>query len=419
MVIAGTIRNISLNTRADINPRNDPLANPNFPGAAPWEIHGDFRSQWLHVTDFCGSVFAPSLGSMGTLLQYGAAGHSAVNAPFWFGYDVAERVWKRIGHRTLPTDQLSQLFSAGGLIPDPAAFDRIWGDWNGSWAGWPAGFEQPGWNPPEGSHTRNSFVYRPPDAAGNRAGQIITCWEPTGIQGGTGIRGSHVWDADTGLFTRTANLRPGSGNAATGMQYSRAHDVVIGNNLVFSSVTGQIDFLDCRTMTWVRREATNTRNVRIESTSFLAGDLFVRVDHEFTVSATPFTLEAVVVSDVVAGRPFTWTTLKLDATSYPTNQAGLTITTQFEFCPVDGAYYAVNRVAGSNRIWKLTPPAAASQTGSLLTGTWTLREQALDGALAGASVDYARLRWCPALTAFLWTGESVAEDVQAIRPFDL
>jgi len=98
--------------------------------------------------------------------------------------------------------------------------------------------------------------------------------------------------------------------------------------------------------------------------------------------------------------------------------ANTTLTVSFALCPVDGAYYGVNQVAGSNKVWKLTPPADSAQTGALLSGTWTLNEQTLDGALEGASFDYSRLRWCPALTAFLWTGESVTGNVQAIRPFN-
>jgi len=416
VVIAGTIRSISLNTRADIDPSKDPLANPNFPDKAPWEDNRGGFLGWSHVTDFCGSLFVPTLGAAGTLLQYGGAGHSAVGAAFWFGFDVAERVWKRIGRRPLPSNMLVNFVL--GSFPDPASFDHTWGDWNGAWSGWPAGFAQPGWNPPEGSHTRNSFVYRPPDAAGNVGGQVITCWEPTGVQGGTGIKGSHVWDVDTGLFVRTANLRPGSGNAVAGVQYSRAHDVVIGNNNVFSATTGVIDVLDCQTMTWMRRTATNDFVMKTDSTSFIFGDLFVNVDHSVTPAVPSFTLRAVAISDVVAGSPFTWATLSLNATSFPNNEAGITRTTQFEFCPVDGSFYAVNRIAGSNKIWKLTPPAPSEQTGNLLAGTWTLAEQTLVGGLLGTDFDYSRLRWCPAITAFLWTNSSISSDVQAIRPFN-
>ncbi|MBX3601552.1 MAG: hypothetical protein KF863_13085 [Rubrivivax sp.] len=348
-------------------------------------------------------------------MTYGAPGHSTnLEACCWVGFDVAERVWKLIT-KPLPTPVVNASLWQPGVYPPARQFDATWGDWTGDSSDWPEAFRQPGYNPPMGSHTRNSFVYIPPADAGNARGKIVVAWQPTGNCSGTGLRGSWVWDADTGLFSRTANLRPSHGSDVTGIGYSAAHRVVIGHNFVSTSTSGALDYLDLSNMTWVRRNASTAVVVRIDSTNFIIGDLFVMVRHEPS-GPVPMTFWAAPISAVKAGAAWNWTQLTVDATSWPTKN-GSSWTVSWSRCPVNGAFYAVNRVAGSNLLWKLSPPAADDQTGALLAGRWQVTAEALGGnSLIGADFDYSRLRWSTALGAFLWFGESVTSAVQAIRP---
>lgn len=426
--VSGTIANISLNTRVDINPANDPLANPNYPLDAPWE---DAGYGWHTVAAYCGAVMAEDIGSKGTYLQYGGAGHAAVNATFMFGFDLDDRLWKRIQKRPLPTDSL------GLAAADQANFgsyysvdqlDSTWGNWKGDYSGW-GSFAQPGYNPPVGGHTRNSWVYRPASAVGNTSGQVITAWHDTGRLSGTGSRGSHIWDADTGNWSHTTNLRPNAGSSVGGIRYFPHLDAVIGMNLESSSSGYQfLDVLDCSTMTWSRRTLTNGIDCYVDATCFACDDLYVFVSN-VADPGTPMLFYGIEASKIKDGISAGWTPLNISAASYPlsgTTDIYLEFTknVQWEQCPIDGNFYAVNRLHGSNKLWKLVPPPG--NTAAKLAGTWTITEQTLTGETLDCrisngtslwpSFDYSRLRWSTWANAFIWTSDYNAGNVQAIRP---
>ena len=423
---AGTIANISLNTRVAVDPKLDSLANPNGAGnTPPWEQ----GAAWIHMTDYCGAMLAKDVGAHGTYMQYGAAGHSAVGACFWIGFDLDDRTWKRIGKRPLPSDcfQLAAAdpFNVGTYYP-AGQLDPTWGEWQGGWSGWPSGFAQPGYNPPEGAHTRNSFTYRPSSKAGNTHGQILTFWQPTGKTSGTVIRGGFVWDADTGNFSRQSTLRPGGGSAVGGMAYFESLDVVVGLNMESSGFVSWVDVLDCTSMASVRRTVSNAPNVFYDSTSFAhpVGNLYVICNHKLTANAVPAEFWAIDADALKTGTASAWSQLTVTAGSWPVGGAGITGTVGWSFCPANGCYYAVNRVDGSNKLWKLTPPAGTSKA-SQLSGTWVISEETLagvtlDGRLAsgisGTSFDYNRLQWSDYGQCFIWTPDYVDGNVQAIRP---
>jgi hypothetical protein len=86
------------------------------------------------------------------------------------------------------------------------------------------------------------------------------------------------------------------------------------------------------------------------------------------------------VSTVKAGATWGWTQLTVDASSRPTkNDRSWTVS--WSRCPVSGAFYAVNRVAGSNLLWKLTP-----------TGGRRPDRRAARGAMAGHRRESGRRR---------------------------
>lgn len=413
VVPSGSILNISLNTRQDINPRSNAALNPDAPDPAPWE--GDVGWASDQLSEFCGAVFASDFGPAGKLLTWGAPGHSTgLEFAAWVAFDVATRRWAIIGSPP-PTEYTTQAAWDGGSPPSTRA-DRSWGEWDGGSTDWPEPFRRPGYNPPFGSHTRNSFAYVPASAAGNDCGQVVVAWHATLGASGTGVGGGWIYNCDNDGFRRTANARPNHGSSVGGVAYHAGQAVVVGFNQESGGSNNTTDFLDLSTEQWTRRTAADSITVAIDSSTFVCGDLLVYVGNGS--GSPPMTFIAAPVSTIKAGGSFSRTTLTVSASSWPT-RSGSTATTQWSRCPVNGAWYAVNRTAGSSTLWKLVQPAgvADSDTAGLLAGTWTITSETLTGdTLEGALYDYSRLQWCPALTAFLWFGDLHTSNVQAIRP---
>ncbi|MBK9234545.1 MAG: hypothetical protein IPO19_00135 [Rhodoferax sp.] len=423
----GAIRNISSNTRADIDPGKDLLSNINHPALPPWDFtHG---TQWQHTTDFCGAAFGAALGAQGTYLMYGAAGHSAGGPCTWMGYDVAESKWKLVGPKPLQTDSLMTFVP--GVTPSPTKFDHVWGDYIGASKDWPAGWARPGFNPPEGSHTRNSFVYRPPHRARNAKGQIIHAWQPTGGRSGTQygagvspvILGSHFYDLDTNLWHRTTNTRISYGSL--GITYHEASDSVFGHLCEGSAYGNYVDWLNCATMVWTRVRISDAAAPYIpyDSICFTVGGLYVIAVYDHADNpAVPMHLWALSIADIMAGSSnLRWTHMALSAAEWPMNtgpnpEGKVNMqNTGWALCPANGCFYALSHTTNSNRLYKLTPPEGGDA--SVLAGTWTLSTEAFVGGNAlWSSTDYSRLQWAPALNAFVWTGEDISGPVQAIRP---
>ncbi len=413
-VPTGAITAISLNNRDSINPRFDASVNPNAPAEAPWETGVGWSNDQL--SEFCGGLYCKDWGSAGKYVMWGAPGHSTqLEFPAWVAFDVASRRWEVIGQPP-PVDYITQAEWDSGLPPSTQA-DRTWAEWTGGSTDWPAAFRRPGYNPPFGSHTRNCFVYVPAAQAGNASGKIVVAWHGTLGASGTGVPCQHIYDCDTGLFSRTANLRPNHGSSVCGFAYHPAQNVVVGFSAESSGTTSILDYLDLSTNTWTRRNATAAISVNIDSTNLVCGDLFVYVGN-----GTSQTMRAAKVSDVKAGASWSWSTLTVSASSWPLKSGGSlpnTLSCQWARCPVNGAWYAVNRNGGSTTLWKLTKPTgvADSDTAGLLAGTWTVTSETLTGAgLEPAQYDYSRLQWCDALAAFLWVGDLHTSSVQAIRP---
>lgn len=425
-ISAGSTQTISGNTRQSLDPEGNATQNCNFGGAnlmpasvtgrAPW-IFPVNATGWANSTAYCGSLFCKDFGPYGSLMQYGGAGHSVGGPLIWMRYDIASATWSLVG-KALPTDSLQNYVA--GSNPPATRFDHTWGDWIGSSSDWPAGWAQPGFNPPEGCHSRASYVYRPANKAGNTSGQIITTWCPSGAQTGANIRGSHVYDIDTGLWTRTTNLRPGS--SPNESKYYEPADLVISAVTEASHFATFVDVLDCATMTWTRKTVAGPGQpyLQYDSTQFICGGLFVVAITSHTTGATePIELWSMPISSIVSGAGMAWTKLTLTASSWPVAAvpgAGVTTAQMVGWEQYsDGNFYATNRGASPNTLWKLTPPAG--DDAAKVSGTWAITTQTLTGeAIASAGSDYSRLRYVPALNAFAWTGESMSGPVQAIRP---
>jgi len=416
VVPSGTVVTLAQsNSRSDMDPKLDPLANPSYPGTGPWAVGVGYV--WSTVTDYSGAVFVPTLGAAGAYLQYGAAGHAAYSAPFWFGYYVAEQEWRRVGARPLPSSGLS----ASGVLgypPDPACWDATWGDYNGGWAGWPAGFSQPGIIVPEGSHTRNRMLFRPPAAAGNTKGQIIVTWRPSGAADAGSAAGSWVYDLDTLTFARTANLRPSGFFAhAGGAVYHAGLDVVTAPNQS-PGAASTLDWLNCATMTWTARNLTGgTHSYGQGPQAFGWIDSAGKHWHVCydSIAGTHWGIRAEDV--MVAGANIPWVDMTVSA---PDGMPPIGPSSQFyptwSRCAADGCYYIADGVTGGTVLYKLTPPVSG-----VFTDTWVISKQTLAGdAIAINDNHYGKLQWCPSLTAFLWTGrQQYFAGVQGIRPIGI
>jgi hypothetical protein len=88
----GTWTTISTNTISDLDPRNDPSANPNYPGNPPWL--GNTGQQGV-VASWNGGAFATGLGSKGSLIAWGG-GHADYHGNEIYAFDMATRTWSRL-----------------------------------------------------------------------------------------------------------------------------------------------------------------------------------------------------------------------------------------------------------------------------------------------------------------------------------
>ena len=410
---SGSIANIpATNDRADINPRFDAAVNPNAPSAAPWEASGGWSGDAL--SQFCGALYCKDWGTAGKYVMWGAPGHSTnVEYAGWVAFDVASEQWEIVNASPpVPTT---------ATLPPSSQCDQAYGEWIGNSADWAPAFRRPGYNPPFGSHTRNSFVYVPAAAAGNTNGKIVVGWNPTINASGLGLSGGWVYDCDTGLFSRTANVRPGGGSAVGGLAYDSAQGVVIGYNRSSGATVSELDYLDLSSLTWTRRNATAAVVIDTDSTCFVVGGLYVYVRN----TTTTMSLRAAPIATVKAGGSWTWADLTLSAASLPLRTGGSLpgmLSCHWERCPVNGAWYAVDRNSGSLTLWKLEKPSgvADSDTAGLLAGTWTVSSETLTGdGLEPAVYDYRRLQWCDSRQVLLWVGDLHTSNVQAILPSGL
>lgn len=414
---SGAITNISLNNRDDINPGNDPLLNPLHPARPPWEALATIGWAGDQLSEFCGALYCKDWGSSGRYAMWGAPGHSTgVEYPGFAAFNVTRRRWELMDAAP-PVSYITQAEWDAGQPPSTRA-DRTWGEWTGGSTDWPVGFRRPGYNPPFGAHTRNNWVYLPAAVAGNARGEIVAAWHGTLGASGTAVPVQHIYDCDTGLWRRTANMRPGYGSSVGGMAFHQPQNVVIGFSIESSGTATAVDILDLATETWTRRSSVGSLSVRIDSSFIVCGDLFVYVDN----TATAMTMSATRVSLAKAGTPSSWTPLTLSAASLPLKVGGSLpgmLSCQWARCPTNGHWYAVDRNAGSQTVWRLSKPAgvADSDTAGLLAGTWTITTETLAGTgLEPAQYDYGRLQWCDALQGFLWTGDLHTSAVQCIRP---
>lgn len=406
----GQVATISLNTLAAINPANDPLANPNYPAAPPWEFGS---SNWTHCLDF-GSVFmCDDLGTHGMIVFYTAAGHSAPNATMLAAFDLAKRQWQRLGRRSLPNDSLNL-----GANAYPGVYDPTWGDYNGAASEWGA-FAQPGYNPPAGSHAYGGMTYRPANKAGNTGGQILYPLNASGGSGGNGARGSWVWDSDTELWERSTNLRPDPGGATVGgTEYFESVDAAFALNVANSTWLMTLDWFDWPTKTWTRRySATTQYSIGLSGLSFAhqSASLYCIAD----VNNGALRFYAAPVDKVAAGTTWAWSELTV------TNSSGDAIpTVHWIWHDTKQCFYGAGyQPSQGHYLYKLTPPGTTQA--QCLSGTWVLTRETLGGESLvfknanGVDADIYNLgflNYSKKLDCLFWMSPYVGGPVQVVVP---
>jgi hypothetical protein len=122
----GTWSAISTNTLADLDPEDDPDANPAHPGSAPWRGN---EGQSGVIDDWCGGALAYGLGAHGSLLVWGG-GHAGYYGNEIYAFDLGTRTWSRLSD-PYPTPVFDDVDAyPTGFFPDgspvvPHTTDRV------------------------------------------------------------------------------------------------------------------------------------------------------------------------------------------------------------------------------------------------------------------------------------------------------
>lgn len=423
---------------SEIDPRYQTW-NPSAPAQGPYG--GLERSYYFNsIHAYCGATFNAQTRQ---IVGYGA-GHSAINVPAVWAFDLNDLTWKWLD-TPLPTDSLSLPRFKGFNAPisqagierfyPPEQYDFVWGDWNGDWPGWPAGFGQPGKIFPEPGHSRSAICYIPGSAYGNTAGAMLKLASSSGSNAGTHATGTHLFNFDSRKWVRTAN-RP------TAMGGSTVFDSAIGKtySVDHGSASGPVKAIkvfDVASRTWEQNRTTS----RGPYMDFSAGGgginihmpsrlILISCPQDNAGNATKpvkFGIYAAAIDSMLANR-YSWSQLSVSGTSWPVGSDGFMWTPEWVYCPVNACFYTVNGVNGSRSLWKLSPPVGATTQAEYLASTWTVTAETMEGGslysrnqggAIGDSYVYKRLSWDAQSRSFLWYSDWYEGPVQALRPIGL
>lgn len=119
----GTWTQIGDNTIRDVDPANDPAANPNYPSSAPWRGNTGLAGV---MNAWCGGALASGYGAKGSLIVHGG-GHQDYYGNEIYAFDLNTRHWSRV------TNPYKGPFNWGystGTFPDgspvsPHTYDQV------------------------------------------------------------------------------------------------------------------------------------------------------------------------------------------------------------------------------------------------------------------------------------------------------
>ncbi len=422
-------------TLAEISPAYQSW-NPNRPGLYPYNA-GVPAYGWHTHFGYCGSSFNTDTRQ---IVMYGA-GHASINVCAPYCFDLNDLRWKWLDV-PLPFDGFKCILDKGYPHPptrgqmagcySPGQYDYDWGDLNGSWSGWPSGYGRAGKIQPVPSHTRAGLVHLPENLIGNRKGALLVAGSYTGVLANAGNYGGHVFDYDTQTWSRL-NQRPDSPLGSPVFDEETRKVVYFGGSGGSPSTTYRVLDVDART--WATRTASASSFFTTDgggqllhhasrlhivpahvdalgNSSWHTRDAWIR----YRFFATPF--DAIVGSGAFAPTELTIQT----GSSWPLTSQGNNRYLGWSYCPEDACFYIINGEHGSNKYWRLTPPAGAVTQNDHLTGTWTLTEHIFSsGTLSSPggrprSMMYNRMQWDIVSRSFVWWPDSIDGPVQAWRP---
>ncbi len=420
---------------SEIDPRYQTW-NPSAPAQGPYGgTEGSYQFNSIHA--YCGATFNSDTRQ---IVGYGA-GHSAINVGAVWAFDLNDLAWKWID-TPLPTDGLSLPRFAGFSAPISKTgierfypsdqYDFTWGDWNGSWAGWPTGFEQPGKIFPEPGHSRSAICFILGSVFGNQKGAMLKLSASTGSNGGTFATGTHLFNFDTRQWKRTAN-RPSATGGSTVFDSVSGRTFSVGQDSS-SGFVNSIKVFNVGTNSWEPDSITSGGpymnfsagggGINIHDPSRLVLISCPQDNAGKALNPTRFGIYATDIGGVLAGR-FSWYQLSVSASSWPVGSDGLIWSPEWVICPANGCFYTVSGVDGSKLLWKLAPPSNAKTQAEHLVGTWTVSAEVMGGVPlysrnqaggVGDSFVYKRLCWDQKSRCFIWFSNWYEGPVQAIRP---
>jgi len=122
----GTWVEIGTNTLSDVDPAQDPAANPAYPSSPPWR---GATGQKAVVNAWNGGAFAANLGRLGSLVVFGG-GHNDYFGNEVYAFDLEELRWRRLtdpfpaSRDTLTAFYEDAEFADGSPVP-PHTYDYV------------------------------------------------------------------------------------------------------------------------------------------------------------------------------------------------------------------------------------------------------------------------------------------------------
>lgn len=416
-------------TLAEIDPNfqawdPDPASNQPFGGAS---------QPWATISAYCG------MGLNTDTRQYFGygAGHSAINVCAPHCFDLNDLRWKWLD-QPLPFDGYQSVGAWTKANVDanyPGQVDSDWGEVIGDYTGFPEALRRPGIRQPIPCHSRAHIIHIPGSHYGNSKGAYFKCDMPTGIT--AGIDGttisSHFFDFDTALWSRATN-RPFNSSSSTNVR-GVVHDPVSNKVVLFGGTFATSYYvLDVVTETWSTRTASASMTTCVDTGGHLlheaSGLMMMPVGRTAADAASEpttgvkYEFWAVAMVAVVGSGSFAPSKLTISGSSFPLGPStGRIEFIGWAYCPADKCLYAVGGWNGTNKYWKLTPPAGAVTTAEHLAGTWTLTEHTFTtGSFVTERTtnymisQYNRLRWDVKSRAFIWHAGGTNDPVMAFRP---
>lgn len=421
-------------TLAEISPAHQSW-NPNAPSLYPYNA-GVGAYGWHTHYGYCGSSFNTDTRQ---IVMYGA-GHSSINVCAPYCFDLNDLRWKWLD-TPLPFDAFKCILDKGYPHPPPRGqmescyppeqYDYDWGDLNGDWNGWPSGYGRPGKIQPVPTHTRAGMVHLPAGVIGNSKGALLFCGANTGVLSNAGNFGGHVFDFDTQTWSRL-NQRPTSPLGSPVFDGQTRKVVYFGNG---GDPTNIYRVLDVDRRTWATRNASSSCFYTTDGGGQLlhkASRLHIVPAHvDANGASTWHTRDAWVryrffatsFDAIVGTADFAPTELTIKvASSWPVTSQGNNRYLGWSYCPEDACLYIINGEHGSNRYWRLAPPAGAVKQDDYLAGTWVLTEHTFARGMVRSPGDrtrsmmYNRMQWDIVSRSFVWWPDSIDGPVQAWRP---